>query len=282
VWESDDINMVATPSLATETAGMILDIAERGLAGVFHCCGRDAIGRMDLARLTCEVFDLDLELLRSGPPDPALLPDAAIPYDVPAPDRLRARTDAVLEVLYLVFNEGYAATAGADLVRRELCGEAIRLARGLGNRPWLAELLYLQGESELSAGEMADAKESLIESLSVAAGLEDDQSHGAVRGSLTSLAWWAIKSGYFERAVTLFAAAEQVPASNRAQLIMAEPADPGPALVDELYLAVFSRFPNNRERDYAVKLIETAENRRTVIEDMMWAMMNSAEFTIQN
>jgi RNA polymerase sigma-70 factor (ECF subfamily) len=55
--------------------------------------------------------------------------NAGIPYRVPAPDLLPERTAAVLAVLYLMFNEGYAATGGADLVRRNLCDEAIRLAR---------------------------------------------------------------------------------------------------------------------------------------------------------
>ena len=54
---------------------------------------------------------------------------AGIPYQVPAADRLDERLDGVLRVVYLVFNEGYTATAGEDLVRRELCGEAIRLGR---------------------------------------------------------------------------------------------------------------------------------------------------------
>lgn len=52
-----------------------------------------------------------------------------IPFRVPEPDELRTRLPAVLTVVYLVFNEGYARAAGADLVRTELTDEAIRLAR---------------------------------------------------------------------------------------------------------------------------------------------------------
>jgi RNA polymerase sigma-70 factor (ECF subfamily) len=56
---------------------------------------------------------------------------AAIPYRVPPAPLLPERTGGVLAVIYLMFNEGYAATAGSDLVRHELCAEAIRLARTL-------------------------------------------------------------------------------------------------------------------------------------------------------
>jgi RNA polymerase sigma-70 factor (ECF subfamily) len=55
--------------------------------------------------------------------------DARIPYAVPAADELPERLDAVLTVIYLVFNEGYAATRGGPLLRTDLCAEAIRLAR---------------------------------------------------------------------------------------------------------------------------------------------------------
>ncbi len=57
--------------------------------------------------------------------------DAGIPYRVPPAHLLPERTGAVLAVLYLLFNEGYSAAAGADLLRPALCGEAIRLARTL-------------------------------------------------------------------------------------------------------------------------------------------------------
>jgi RNA polymerase sigma-70 factor (ECF subfamily) len=55
--------------------------------------------------------------------------DAGIPYRVPPTGVLGERIEAVLYVIYLVFNEGYTATSGNELIRRELCDEAIRLAR---------------------------------------------------------------------------------------------------------------------------------------------------------
>ena len=55
--------------------------------------------------------------------------DAKIPYEVPEASELPARLDAVMAVIYLIFNEGYAATAGDEWLRKDLCGEAIRLCR---------------------------------------------------------------------------------------------------------------------------------------------------------
>jgi RNA polymerase sigma-70 factor (ECF subfamily) len=57
--------------------------------------------------------------------------NAGIPYRVPPAHLLPERTSGVLGVLYLLFNEGYTATAGSNLVRHDLCAEAIRLARAL-------------------------------------------------------------------------------------------------------------------------------------------------------
>jgi RNA polymerase sigma-70 factor (ECF subfamily) len=59
----------------------------------------------------------------------AKIRQAGIPYRVPDPEELPARLEAVLAVIYLVFNEGYAASSGTALLRREICGEAIRLGR---------------------------------------------------------------------------------------------------------------------------------------------------------
>ncbi len=57
--------------------------------------------------------------------------DARIPYEVPPLETLPERLQAVRAVIYLVFNEGYSASAGESLIRRELCAEAIRLGRVL-------------------------------------------------------------------------------------------------------------------------------------------------------
>jgi RNA polymerase sigma-70 factor, ECF subfamily len=59
----------------------------------------------------------------------AKIRDTPIPYEVPTPQELPERLGAVLQVIYLVFNEGYSAAAGAEVTRAELTGEAIRLGR---------------------------------------------------------------------------------------------------------------------------------------------------------
>jgi RNA polymerase sigma-70 factor, ECF subfamily len=59
----------------------------------------------------------------------AKIRDAAIPYEVPARAELPARIESTLQVVYLIFNEGYAATQGPSLTRDNLCAEAIRLGR---------------------------------------------------------------------------------------------------------------------------------------------------------
>jgi len=57
------------------------------------------------------------------------LADAGVPFEVPRGDELAARLSSVLEVVYLIFNEGYSATAGDDWVRPALCEDALRLGR---------------------------------------------------------------------------------------------------------------------------------------------------------
>jgi RNA polymerase sigma factor (sigma-70 family) len=69
------------------------------------------------------------------------LAEAHVPFEVPRADQLVARLSSVLEVIYLIFNEGYSATAGDDWMRPQLCEEALRLGR------ILAELVPDQPEA---------------------------------------------------------------------------------------------------------------------------------------
>ncbi len=80
------------------------------------------------------------------------LSDKQVPFEVPRGDELAARVSSVLEVIYLVFNEGYAATAGDDWMRPALCEEALRLGRILaGLMPGEAEVHGLVGLMEIQA-----------------------------------------------------------------------------------------------------------------------------------
>ena len=121
-----------------EEASMIRD--DR-LRLIFTCChpalarpARVALTLRSLGGLTTpEIAPAFLGAEPGGPPPSARakrkIAEAGIPYRVPPDEELPDRTAAVLQVLYLVFNEGYGATAGDDLVREGLCDEAIRLGR---------------------------------------------------------------------------------------------------------------------------------------------------------
>jgi RNA polymerase sigma factor (sigma-70 family) len=81
---------------------------------------------------------------------------AGVAFEVPRGPELSARLGSVLEVIYLIFNEGYAATAGPSLVRPPLCGEAQRLARILaGLMPEQPEVLGLLALVEIQASRLA-------------------------------------------------------------------------------------------------------------------------------
>ncbi|MFE3730681.1 RNA polymerase sigma factor [Nocardia sp. NPDC059154] len=89
-----------------------------------------------------------------------------IPYEVPAGAQLAARLDSVLEVIYLIFNEGYTATSGERWVRAELCEDALRLARILtGLLPEEPEAYGLAALLELQASRTtarSDADNALV------------------------------------------------------------------------------------------------------------------------
>ena len=117
------------------------EIEDDRLRLIFTCChpalppeGQVALTLREICGLTTE------EIARAFLVTPATLAqrivrakakirEASIPYEVPAPHELPERLNAVLQVIYLVFNEGYSAAAGAEVTRAELTGEAIRLGR---------------------------------------------------------------------------------------------------------------------------------------------------------
>jgi len=117
------------------------EIEDDRLRLMFTCChpalppeGQVALTLREVCGLTTE------EIARAFLVTPATLAqrivrakakirETPIPYEVPAPQELPDRLDAVLQVIYLVFNEGYSAAAGAEVTRAELTGEAIRLGR---------------------------------------------------------------------------------------------------------------------------------------------------------
>jgi dTDP-4-dehydrorhamnose reductase len=83
VWEGD-INMSATPTLASEIGEMIVHIIQLDGRGIFHCCGGESVTRLELAQATADVFGLDPGLIRVGlcdTTDPASLTGIPVPRD---------------------------------------------------------------------------------------------------------------------------------------------------------------------------------------------------------
>ncbi len=134
------------------------EIEDDRLRLIFTCChpalppeGQVALALREICGLTTE------EIARAFLVTPAALAqrivrakakirETPIPYEVPTPQELPERLDAVLQVIYLVFNEGYSAAAGAEVTRAEITGEAIRLGRllaGLQPEPEVNGLLAL-------------------------------------------------------------------------------------------------------------------------------------------
>jgi len=156
------------------------EIEDDRLRLMFTCChpalpaeGQVALTLREVCGLTTE------EIARAFLVTPATLAqrivrakakirETPIPYEVPSPQELPDRLDAVLQVIYLVFNEGYSAAAGAEVTRAELTGEAIRLGRLLTElRPepeimGLLALMLLQ-ESRRAARTSATGELILLE-----------------------------------------------------------------------------------------------------------------------
>lgn len=95
----------------------------------------------------------------------AKLRDEAIPFEIPAPAELPTRIESVLRVIYLIFNEGYAATAGAELTRADLSAESIRLGwlmAGLMDDPEVKGLLALMLLHEARRESRVDAAGDIV------------------------------------------------------------------------------------------------------------------------
>jgi RNA polymerase sigma-70 factor (ECF subfamily) len=146
---------------------------------IFTCCHPALAPDAQVALTLREVCGLTTEEIAHAflTPSPTLaqrivrakgkIRDARIPYEVPAPQELPDRLDAVLRVIYLVFNEGYSASSGASVTRHDLSGEAIRLGRLLcellpePEARGLLALMLLQ-ESRRAARSTADGELVLL------------------------------------------------------------------------------------------------------------------------
>ncbi|MBW4051327.1 MAG: RNA polymerase sigma factor [Proteobacteria bacterium] len=140
----DSFDPLTHDTAADETSPV--DEADPGVADdrlrlIFTCCHPALAPDAQIALTLREVCGLTTEQIAQAflTPVPTLaqrivrakakIRDARIPYEVPAPADLAGRLESVLKVIYLVFNEGYTASSGAELMRLDLASEAIRLGR---------------------------------------------------------------------------------------------------------------------------------------------------------
>lgn len=116
------------------------------------------------------------------------LADEQVPFEVPAPNELPQRLASVLEAIYLIFNEGYSATAGDDWMRPELCAEALRLGRILvGLMPREPEVHGLVALMEIQASRTAARTDAAGEMILLLEQNRTRWDHLAIRRGLAAL-----------------------------------------------------------------------------------------------
>jgi RNA polymerase sigma-70 factor, ECF subfamily len=158
--KSEEIAKTAETTTAMESDGDEEMLVDDRLRLIFTCChpslpleARVALTLRTVCGITTEEISraflvplatMAQRLVRAK----GKIREAGIPYRVPLQEELRDRLDGVLLVVYLIFNEGYLATSGDALIRRELCAEAMRLGRVL------CDLLPKQAEAQALLGLM--------------------------------------------------------------------------------------------------------------------------------
>jgi len=173
--EKADVPVIDTAAWADEQS-----VEDDHLRLIFTCCHPALAPDAQVALTLREVCGLTTEEIARAflTPAPTLaqrivrakgkIRDARIPYEVPARAELPERLDAVLRVIYLVFNEGYAASSGQHVTRHDLSSEAIRLGRLLAELLPEAEAkgllaLMLLHDSRRAARSSADGELILLE-----------------------------------------------------------------------------------------------------------------------
>jgi RNA polymerase sigma-70 factor (ECF subfamily) len=173
----DDIAEELEEAFSDEEEWSDEHIEDDQLRLIFTCCHPSLAPEAQMALTLREICGLTTEAIaRAFLTSPSTLAqrivraknkirDAKIPYEIPARSELPARLDAVLHVIYLMFNEGYSASSGNELIRQELAQEAIRLGRLLTNLlpdPEVLGLLALMLIQDSRSNARMDNKGDLI------------------------------------------------------------------------------------------------------------------------